>query len=145
MTNQRLNSEEHRGFWLKGASKTQVTKIYKRFYLQGKLMCYQVMWVHSSACLYVLDRRWGARAHTTTQKTHNAVMEAMARATQEMQANVACAQSRLLGSSVLCQILPKLIDNNCYVLLVSAQDQSSSIMCKCEIIPTRIVILLRIN
>jgi hypothetical protein len=32
-----------------------------------------------------------------------------------------------------------------FVLLASAQDQSSSIVCKCEIIPTRIVILLRIN
>ena len=39
---------------------------------------------------------------------------------------------------LLWQILPKLIDNICYVLLASAQDQNSSILCKCEIIPTRI-------
>ena len=33
------------------------------------------------------------------------------------------------------QILPKLIDNICYVLLASAKDQNSSIVWKCEIIP----------
>ena len=55
------------------------------------------------------------------------------------------AHLKFSSASMLCQILPKLIDNNRYVLLASAQDQTSSIVCKCEIIPTRIVILLRIN
>jgi hypothetical protein len=32
-----------------------------------------------------------------------------------------------------------------YILLASVQDQSNSIVCKCEIIPIMIVILLRIN
>ena len=32
-----------------------------------------------------------------------------------------------------------------YILLASVQDQSNSIVCKCELIPIRIVILLRIN
>ena len=41
--------------------------------------------------------------------------------------------------TLLWQILPKLIDNICYVLLVSAQDQNDSIVGKYEIIPTRIV------
>ena len=52
---------------------------------------------------------------------------------------------QMICALVLWQILPKLIDNNCYILLVRTRDQSSSIVCKCEIIPTRIVILLRIN
>jgi hypothetical protein len=35
-------------------------------------------------------------------------------------------------------MLPKLIDNICYVLLANAQKQNSSIVCKCKIIPMRI-------
>jgi hypothetical protein len=50
-----------------------------------------------------LDCRWCARAHSTAQKSHGAAMEAMARVTREMQVNMACARSRLLGSSTLAR------------------------------------------
>ena len=50
----------------------------------------------------------------------------------------------MVPKNLLWQILHKLINNICYVLLASAQDQNDSIVQQVEIDPTRIVILLRI-
>jgi hypothetical protein len=45
----------------------------------------------------------------------------------------------MVPKNFLLQILPKLIDNICYVLLPSVQDQNDSVAGKYEISPTRIV------
>ena len=65
----------------------------------SKIMFCQVMWVRSIAASAHKRRCMSARAHSTAQKSHGAAMEAMARATREIQEGMACARSWLLGSS----------------------------------------------
>ena len=60
--------------------------------------------VRSSACLSALDHRQYARAHVTVLKTQGAAGEAIiAKATQALWADKACARSCPLGSSALAR------------------------------------------
>ena len=104
MTIQRVNNEEQRGFRPQVRLQKVGCKNIQEFLFIGKT---NVLLGHVG----VLDRRWCAQAHSTAQKTHGATMEAMAKATWEMRANVACTRSHLLGSSVVRLITPSALEH----------------------------------